>query len=274
MSFLQKLFKKDKPSSKDSKKSNHASNSRKKINNERIASRKGELGEYKINIELDQLPKDYKYLSDVMIENPKAKTGYSQIDHIVLSPYGIFVIETKNYQGTVYGGKDRKTWSVNGKFNMMNPFHQNYGHIQALKKYVDARFHDYFISLVSFTRRCTFKVEVDLRKITSNELIIYDLELSEFINRKVRSQKRLYNNIPLFTEEDIANIYDALSNVNIKDAQTRELHVKELKKKSVEVPKDKCVVCNKSVSDKVKAYCLANKRFDGKVYCYEHQKGI
>jgi hypothetical protein len=47
---------------------------------------------------------------------------------VVLTPYGIFAIETNNYQGTIYGGKDIKTWLVNGKFKMMNPFVQNYGY--------------------------------------------------------------------------------------------------------------------------------------------------
>lgn len=88
---------------------------------EQVATRKGEIGEYKIDIQLDQLPKDYRYLSDLLLKNSKAKSGYSQVDHIVLTPYGIFVIETKNYQGTIYAGKDQKSWSVNGKFKMMKP---------------------------------------------------------------------------------------------------------------------------------------------------------
>src|SRR5699024_12436766 len=74
------------------------------------AGRKGEIGEYKIDIQLSQFPKNYKFLSDVMIKNPKSVSGYSQIDHLIIMPYGIFVIETKNYQGTIYGGKkDRKS---------------------------------------------------------------------------------------------------------------------------------------------------------------------
>jgi hypothetical protein len=67
---------------------------------EQVANRKGELGEYKIDIQLDQLPKDYRYLSDLLVENSQAKSGYSQIDHVFITPYGIIVIETKNYQGT------------------------------------------------------------------------------------------------------------------------------------------------------------------------------
>jgi restriction system protein len=34
-----------------------------------------------------------------------------------------------------------------------------------------------------------------------------------------------------------------------------------------------CASCGKPVSEKVMQFCLANqKRFDGKIYCYEHQK--
>ncbi|QHS22420.1 NERD domain-containing protein [Virgibacillus sp. MSP4-1] len=239
----------------------------------RIASRKGELGEYKINIELDQLPKEFKYLSDIMIKNPRSKSGYSQIDHIILSPYGIFVLETKNYQGTIYGGRKRKTWSVNGNFKMMNPFYQNYGHIKALKNIIDPGFHNHFISLVSFTKRCTFKIEPELRKISSDELIIYDLELSEFINRKVRSLKRLHSE-PILSEIDIKEIYETLSQENITDSSLRELHVQSLQSNKSPDKQYKCVICQKKVSEKVKNYCLMNDRFNGKVFCYEHQKQI
>lgn len=250
-----------------------------KKNNEKIANRKGELGEYKINIQLDQLPKEYKYLSDVLVKNPKAKSGYSQIDHIAITPYGLFVIETKNYQGTIYGGKTRKTWSVNGKFKMMNPFVQNYGHIQAIKDIVDKKYHDLFISMVSFTKRCTFKIdELDFRKIASNELLVYDVELSDYIHRKV-SVLKIHHKEPLLNQQDISVIYKAIAEANIEDQVIRDKHVQSLKEDVVpqrdsaikDNEQDKCMVCNKPVSDKVREFCLSNKKFNGKVYCYEHQ---
>lgn len=248
-------------------------------NNEKIANRKGELGEYKINIQLDQLPKEYKYISDVLVENLKAKSGYSQIDHIAITPYGIFVIETKNYQGTIYGGKTRKTWSVNGKFKMMNPFIQNYGHIQAIKDILDKKYHDLFISMVSFTKRCTFKIdELDFRKIASNELLVYDVELSDYIHRKV-SVLKIHHKEPLLSVEDISIIYNAIVKANIEDQVIREKHVQSLKEEAVpeknsaikDNKQDKCMVCNKPVSDKVREFCLSNKKFNGKIYCFEHQ---
>ncbi|THE13968.1 NERD domain-containing protein [Bacillus timonensis] len=245
-----------------------------KRTNEQVATRKGELGEYKIDIQLDQLPKGCRYLSDLFVKNPKAKSGYSQIDHVVLTPYGIFVIETKNYQGIIYVGKDRKTWLVNGKFKMMNPFVQNYGHIKALTAFIDKNYHDFFISMVSFTKRCTFKVDLEYRKIASNEIIVYDIELSEFIHRKV-SVLKVQHKEPLLTEGDISTIYNAFTEANITDPKVREQHKHALKTNTSDEETNSsstCSICNKPVSEKVKMYCLANEKFKGNIYCYDHQK--
>lgn len=272
--FLNFFIKKEKKNEDKSKTVNTIPSKPKKANQRVTAERIGELGEYKINIQLDQLPKEYRYLSDLLVINPKAKSGYSQIDHVVITPYSIFVIETKNYQGTIYGGKERKTWLVNGKFKMMNPFVQNYGHIQALKSFIDEKHHDLFISMVSFTKRCTFKVDLDYRKIASNELIVYDIELSEFIQRKV-SVMKIHHKEPLLTESDILTIFNAFSTANITDPKAREdhnrllnTHVSEKKTNTSST----CSVCNKPVSEKVKAYCLSKNIFKGEIYCYEHQK--
>jgi hypothetical protein len=279
--LLLNLFKKKEKKKESKQKPINKTTPAKSKHNERIATRKGELGEYKIDIQLAQLPKEYKYLSDLLVENKKARTGYSQVDHVVITPYGIFVIETKNYQGTIYGGKDRKTWSVNGKFKMMNPFIQNYGHIQALKSFIDKKYHPLIISMVSFTKRCTFKIDdLELRKIASNDLIVYDVELSEYIHRKV-SVLKLQHNEPLLSENDINDIYNAIKEANVEDKLIREKHVLSLKEDKVNTvepatinnEKAMCCVCNKPVSEKVRAFCLSNKKFNGKVFCFGHQKG-
>ncbi|RFU60902.1 nuclease-related domain-containing protein [Peribacillus glennii] len=109
------LFKKKKKSTNEGTKDVKTPVSNKR-QNDRVAVRKGELGEYKIDNQLDQLPKEFRHLSDIMVPNRKSRSGYSQIDHIVITPYDIFVIETKNYQGTIYGAKNRKEWSVNAVF--------------------------------------------------------------------------------------------------------------------------------------------------------------
>lgn len=242
------------------------------------ATRIGDLGEYKINIQLDQLPKNSKYLSDILINNPNAKSGYSQIDHVIFTPYAIFVIETKNCAGTIYGDRNRGQWSVNGKFPVMNPFHQNYGHIQAIKTVLELNDEILIVSMVSFTKRCTFKVNEEIRKIQSNDLIVYDTELSEFILRKINVLK-LQNPEPLFSIEELQELYNKLNVTNITDSQIRESHVEKLREKgSKEIVKSDsiqstCKTCGKVVSEKVSTYCLSHEdQFKGNTYCFEHQK--
>lgn len=245
-----------------------------KSNNE--SDRKGELGEYKIDIQLAQLPSGYKYISDVMLENPKSISGYSQIDHIVISLFGIYIIETKNYQGPIFGNRERKEWSVNGKFKMMNPFNQNYGHVQIVNKLLKYKYQDHFISIVSFTKRSTFKVEEKLRKISSNELLVYDVELSEFIHRKAAVLKLQLEN-PVIDKEECENIFTTLKSANISDNEKRKMHITSIQGKKRKTTKDhvvgnhKCTVCNEPVSQKVADYCSSSKKFEDKIYCYDHQ---
>jgi hypothetical protein len=196
--------------------------SHKKVESTRI----GELGEYKINIQLDQLPKDCKYLNDLLIPNSKSRTGYSQIDHLVISPYGLFVIETKNYSGEIKGKRDDKNWLVNNRFTMFNPLRQNYGHVKAIESITQSYKKLNFISMISFTMRCRFSIDPELRQISSNELIIYDVELTEFIGRKLI--RLAAENPELFLiKEDIIHIYNLLANANIMDPKIRVEHVEK-----------------------------------------------
>lgn len=215
---------KEEPMKKTTKPKPKKAPPQRKVQPERI----GELGEHKINIQLDQLPKDFKYISDVMIENKKSRSGYSQIDHVVISPCGLFVIETKNYNGEIKGKKEDRTWRVSNRFNMYNPLKQNYGHIKALenvlKDFDDLR----FISMITFTMRCRFSIDPILRKIESDELIIYDVELSEFINRKTLRIKAT-SKIPFLTEEEISLIYKSIQRHNITDLAIRSQHVQGIK---------------------------------------------
>ena len=84
---------------------------------------KGKIGENKVSRALcANLDKEYCFLNDVII--PDNIGGTTQIDHIVLSPYGIFVIETKNLKGWIFGNTDSKMWMqqiFNEKHQFYNP---------------------------------------------------------------------------------------------------------------------------------------------------------
>lgn len=73
-------------------------------------------------------------MNDLLIPNFKSRTSYSQIDHLIITPYGIFVIETKNYNGEIKGTRGDRNWSVGNRFKMYNPLMQNYSHIKAVEQ--------------------------------------------------------------------------------------------------------------------------------------------
>ncbi|WP_040289207.1 nuclease-related domain-containing protein [Alicyclobacillus hesperidum] len=186
-------------------------------------SRIGELGEYKIDVQLRQMPREIRYVSDVLVRNPKSRTGYSQIDHVVITPYGLFVIETKNYKGEIKGKRTDKRWNVSGRFNPYNPLRQNYGHIKVLENILSEFKNLTFVSVISFTLRCRFSVDPELRRIQSNELVIYDVELSNYIKRKLL-RFRSEMSEPILSDSDINRVYELINNANISDPQIRFVH--------------------------------------------------
>ena len=249
--------------------------------NNRKALRKGELGEYKIDIQLDQLPKGCRYISDLMLHNPKVYSGYSQIDHVVISPYGVFVIETKNHAGDISGSKKDKMWLRDGKYEFNNPLWQNFGHIQAVKEHLKDFDIGHYYSIITFTLRATISyVDEELKNVrTSPELVIYDTALIDTITRRLAIMAR--GELQALSKLDVEQIHATLTHSNIMDVQIREEHVNKNKfRQTVGLGYltgngEVCAVCDRPVSPKVKDYCFANrKRFDGKVYCFEHQKDV
>lgn len=98
----------------------------------------GEEGENQVAYILSKLPKDYYVINNVIIPS---KNGTSQIDHVVVSPFGIFVIETKNYKGWIFGYENNKKWKETFKTTegsyFWNPIKQNWGHVYALSEYLN-----------------------------------------------------------------------------------------------------------------------------------------
>lgn len=100
----------------------------------------------------------------------------TQIDHIVISKYGIFVIETKNYGGWIYGSEHQKQWTqklYKKSFKFQNPLHQNYKHIKFLQSILsipdvmELEESD-FISLIFFAgERAELKTELPTNVMTS-----------------------------------------------------------------------------------------------------------
>jgi len=134
---------------------------------------KGELGEKTVAHRLRKLSRGtYWVLDDLLIPSPR---GTAQIDHVVVSVYGIFVIETKHYSGWIYGQERSAYWTqlVNGrKEPMYNPLRQNNGHIVALKALLgEAAAGVPWIPVVCFSGGADVQVETTSEVVTAKRLL-------------------------------------------------------------------------------------------------------
>ena len=144
--------------------------------------KKGERGERRVaRILADGLGDGYILLNDVYL--PRKGGGTSQIDHIVVSQYGIFVVETKNYSGWIFGKADDESWTqtLPGQKNQFpNPIRQNYGHVCALVECLGAP-KDRFHGVVAFTENSVFKTPMP-------DGVVYTVGLADYIKSFDRVQ--------------------------------------------------------------------------------------
>jgi predicted RNA-binding Zn-ribbon protein involved in translation (DUF1610 family) len=178
---------------------------------------KGIVGEgllnFVINIALDK--KKYQLLKNVTL---RTNEGTTQIDHIIISQYGIFVIETKNYRGWIFGSEHSKVWtqSIYGKKNtFQNPLHQNYKHVKTLQKLLHLD-ENQICSVVVFVGESTFKTDMP-----SN--VVYPFGLLKFI----KSHQTV-----LFTSREMWRLMEEIEDAQLaKGFKTNREHVKNFKSK-------------------------------------------
>ena len=125
---------------------------------------KGKVGEFAVALHVKLYLKDPEYilLNDCTL--PDEQSGTTQIDHILLSPYGIFIIETKNYKGWIFGSERQKLWTqkiFKKSYKFQNPLHQNYKHQKVLEQVLaDIITPEYLHSIVVFMPDCEFKTDM------------------------------------------------------------------------------------------------------------------
>lgn len=122
---------------------------------------KGHAGEWWVRALLRwRLDKNaYVQLHDVTLATAD---GSTQIDHVVVSRFGIFAIETKNLRGWIFGGERQAEWTqkiYKRTFRFQNPLRQNYKHTQALQAMLQVPA-DSIHSVVVFVGDSTFKTDV------------------------------------------------------------------------------------------------------------------
>ncbi len=120
---------------------------------------KGWFGERTVSKALSRLaPETYQTFHDLYLPRPDGQ-GTTQLDHVVVSPFGIFVVETKNYRGWIFGSEKQREWTqqiYKRKERFKNPLHQNHLHVRSLMVFLnlpESAFH----SVIFFIGDCQFK---------------------------------------------------------------------------------------------------------------------
>jgi len=199
------------------KKSNYdKSNYKKESGNNYFGVRmdKGKYGEYLSFNKLEKIKGDHRILTNVYL--PKGNGETTEVDLIYIHETGIYVLESKNYSGWIFGDEKSKYWMQtlqNGKKEKFyNPIFQNNTHIKYLIKLlqIDEKI---IKSIIVFSERCTIKkMEVTSEKVK----VINRYELN-------RTIEKLINNSPkIFEAGKIIELYYELKSYTCVKEEAKE----------------------------------------------------
>lgn len=196
---------------------------------------KGKRGELYIDKILQQLPEEYIVINDIILPTER---GTTQIDHVVVSRYAVFAIETKNYRGEIYGDDNRKKWTqiivtnvtyqrkwyktytYVTKSQFYNPVKQSIGHSIELKKLLSSYPHVPVVPVVVFTGEATFA------NVETRHKVIYDSQLSSLI----LSYKTIY-----LSDSEVQDAFSAIVDKNVRKVVDKKTHIRNLKTAELQV---------------------------------------
>jgi hypothetical protein len=193
---------------------------------------KGVIGEKTTSSILYFLDKSkYKVINNIVLEAAGKST---QIDHIVISDFGVFVIETKYYKGWILGGEHSEYWTqviYKRKEKFYNPIRQNLGHIRALKSCLGEYPNLEYISIIVFPSKADIKVITNTEVVYSNQLI---------------NTIKKYTDVNLI-ENDKETIFQRINAFNLIDTYDKSDHVKSIKqriqRRKESIKENKCPQC-------------------------------
>ncbi len=176
-----------------------------------LIGRSGEKFVFKRLLSLNQ--EHYKVLNDLMLPSLGNLTT-TQIDHVVVSNYGIFVIETKSYKGWIFGTATQRWWTqviYRYKKKFYNPLWQNYAHTKAIEALVRPLFPN--IPIIGFV---AFPSAGKL-KITGTDAVGHARDVISKIEGFTA---------PVISDTELSKIVEVLTQSNILDKEARKLHNK------------------------------------------------
>lgn len=183
---------------------------------------KGRIGEGQVNLAAKFWlnPKIYHLIKDVTIPSGN---GTTQVDHVIASIYGLFVIETKNYKGWIFGDAKSREWTqVNfrKKNRFQNPLHQNNAHVRAMASLLGIP-KGKIRGVVCFMGDAKFKT---------------DIPAGVFIQSRYVSYIKSFRT-PVFTEKEVEQLMEQIESGRLKRGfKTNRAHVRQLKARHAASP--------------------------------------
>ena len=184
----------------------------------------GNAGENAVSSVLKSLPPEYIVLNNIIIPDQvtdSSKRYTTQIDHVVVSPYGIFVIETKNFSGWIFGEEKSQQWAQTFKEKegklFYNPIKQNWGHIFALSEHlrINVRM---FKPVVVFSNNCKLDVETTIP-------VVYVSDLKNLILSYTQE---------IISEGKVDAIFNRLSSLCLNGEEMENRHVQSIRERLAE----------------------------------------
>ncbi|MBO4245571.1 MAG: NERD domain-containing protein [Bacilli bacterium] len=196
----------------------------------------GWFGELWTKQALKKLPKDkYIVINDVFI---KTNGNTHQIDHVIVSPYGIFSVETKQYNGFITGNKYDKYWIRHvgkNKYYYSNPIRQNYGHVKALSELLNVD-ESKIYNIVCIPSKATLKIQHD------GELVRYDTIVDKILS---------YKDVII---DDVSLIVNIINRNNIIDKKIKKEHIRNIRKNVIDKDPNKCPKCGGQLVERKSKY--------------------
>jgi hypothetical protein len=186
----------------------------------------GRRGEFFTFRELEKLNKKNNILLNLYI--PKVDGTFSEIDLLIINKTGIYIFESKNISGWVFGSEKDEYWTImfkkDKKFKMYNPVLQNSYHIKYLKEFLIEEGLDCncFKSYVVLSKRC----KIQKMNIYSNNIKVLNRDNLDLILEEDMKKSKEF-----LTEEQIKKLYIRLKKCMKNDENFKEAHIQKIKEK-------------------------------------------
>ena len=184
---------------------------------------KGNYGEFLTFTKLENLGKGNMLMTNLYI--PREDGTTTEIDLLMISPTGIYVFESKNYSGWIFGDERNKNWTQTlenrQKNRFYNPIWQNKAHINALKNVLNLD-DDAFKSYIIFSERCTLK---KINVTSPNVKVIKRDQLIKNVKKDIKALPEI------FTSDEVNKIYSSLQKYTNVDEDIKQAHIEAIKSK-------------------------------------------